>query len=182
MTKQTEALKLALEALESIDVDYRSPGGWAVEVSFDEPKCNSAITAIREALAEESSGTEQPQQENQMPKPTRDIPPEPKNLFAKTPSQPAQPQQEPVAHQYREMNDDGTWSGWVGCDKPLSATGWRQVRDLYTSPPAQRKPLTKTKVGNFLRRHAHGEVGMYRNGLKDGVAFAEAAHGIKENT
>ena len=54
--------------------------------------------------------------------------------------QPAQPQQEPVAHQYREMNDDGTWSGWVGCDKPLSATGWRQVRDLYTSPPAQRKP------------------------------------------
>ena len=58
----------------------------------------------------------------------------------------------------------------------------RLRQHVYTSPPAQRKPLTKTKVGNYLRRHAHGEVGMYRNGFKDGVAFAEAAHNIKENT
>jgi hypothetical protein len=46
--------------------------------------------------------------------------------------------------------------------------------------PAQRKPLTKTKVGNYLRGHPNGDVGMYRNGFKDGVAFAEAAHNIKE--
>ena len=57
MTKQTEALKLALEALE-----------WAefladnCEATCQDAKhsVDTAITAIREALAEESSGTEQP--------------------------------------------------------------------------------------------------------------------------
>lgn len=52
--------------------------------------------------------------------------------------------------------------------------GWNEAVD---KTPA-RVPLTKTRVGNYLRRHVHGEVGMYRNGFKDGVAFAEAAHGI----
>ena len=47
---------------------------------------------------------------------------------------------------------------------------------------AHRKPLTKTRVGNYLRRHLNGDVGMYRNGFKDGVRFAEKEHGIKEST
>lgn len=51
------------------------------------------------------------------------------------------------------------------------------VNGGYVLVPA-RVPLTKTRVGNYLRRHVHGEVGMYRNGFKDGVAFAEAAHDI----
>lgn len=42
-----------------------------------------------------------------------------------------------------------------------------------------REPLTKTRIGNVLRKVKDGDVGMYRNGFKDGVAFAEDAHGIK---
>jgi hypothetical protein len=47
----------------------------------------------------------------------------------------AQPVQEPVAWQYRDANDDGTWSAWVGCDKRLTESTWREVRPLYTTPP-----------------------------------------------
>lgn len=49
MTKQTEALKLALEALNSFPAKHLTPF------------ISSARTALREALAEESSGTEQPE-------------------------------------------------------------------------------------------------------------------------
>lgn len=50
------------------------------------------------------------------------------------------PVQEPVAWQYRDANDDGTWSAWLGCDKRLTESTWREVRPLYTTPPAaQRK-------------------------------------------
>lgn len=104
----------------------------------------------------------------------------------------SQSQQEPVEYQYRTRPDwIPEWNGWNTCSKESAEAyektpylhDWHyEVRKLYTSQPAQRKPLTKTKVGNYLRRHAHGEVGMYRNGFKDGVAFAEAAHNIKENT
>jgi hypothetical protein len=56
MTDKTkEALKMALEALESCYLSDTS-----MYMSFHKPKVDIAITAIREALAEESSGTEQP--------------------------------------------------------------------------------------------------------------------------
>ena len=42
---------------------------------------------------------------------------------------------EPVAWQYRDANDDGTWSAWTGCDKRLTESDWRKVRPLYTTPP-----------------------------------------------
>lgn len=42
----------ALEALNSIDVGYRSPSGNPLELSFDEGKCEAAITALRAAMAE----------------------------------------------------------------------------------------------------------------------------------
>jgi len=56
--------------------------------------------------------------------------------------QPAQ--QEPVAWQYRDANDDGTWSAWLGCDKRLVEDEYRQVRALFTSPqpaPVQQEPV-----------------------------------------
>ena len=53
--KTTEAMTLALEALNSIDVGYRSSSGDALEVSFDEAKCEAAIAALREALAQEKA-------------------------------------------------------------------------------------------------------------------------------
>ena len=34
--------------------------------------------------------------------------------------------------------------------------------------------ITKTAVGNYLRKQPSGDVGMYRNGFKDGVAWALA--------
>ena len=80
----------------------------------------------------------------------------------------AQPEQEPVG-KFAKFSD-GLWK---------EVTEGSAGVLLYTSPP-HRKPLTKTRVGNYLRRHVNGDVGMYRNGFKDGVRFAEAAHGIKE--
>lgn len=77
---------------------------------------------------------------------------------------------EPVAWMYFDSDGDAIFGHPHGY-RPEDAV------PVYTHPPA-RVPLTKTRVGNYLRRHVHGEVGMYRNGFKDGVAFAEAAHGI----
>ena len=34
--------------------------------------------------------------------------------------------------------------------------------------------ITKTAIGNHLRKQPNGDVGMYRNGFKDGVAWAQA--------
>ena len=85
----------------------------------------------------------------------------------------AQPEQEPVAYVA------GYFSGRVVVEPVNRALVMNTGTALYTIPP-QRKPLTKTRVGNYLRRHVNGDVGMYRNGFKDGVRFAEAAHGIKE--
>ena len=46
-----------------------------------------------------------------------------------------QEQGEPVAWQYRDANDDGTWTAWMGCDKRLTESDCREVRPLYTTPP-----------------------------------------------
>lgn len=59
------------------------------------------------------------------------------------PKQPAQ--QEPVAWQYRDARDDGTWGAWIGCDKRLAEDEYRQVRALYTSPPKQQEPVAWAK-------------------------------------
>ena len=87
-----------------------------------------------------------------MTKPTRDIPPEPKKLFAETPSQPAQPQQEPVAWMRRwafdgevpakSKNDTGRWH-WPIKFKLLPVTQHQCLNDdlpLYTSSPVQQEP------------------------------------------
>ena len=49
---------------------------------------------------------------------------------------------------------------------------------LFTHPAPLRTPLTKTKVGNYLRKQLSGDSGQYCNGFKDGVRFAEKHHGI----
>jgi hypothetical protein len=33
--------------------------------------------------------------------------------------------------------------------------------------------ITKTAIGNYLRKQPNGDVGTYRNGFKDGVAWAQ---------
>lgn len=49
-TKDEALLRQALEAFESIYVDYGSARGRELEVSFDEELCNEAIEAIKERL------------------------------------------------------------------------------------------------------------------------------------
>ena len=53
MTDLRKAAQQALEALNSIDVGYRSPSGNPLELSFDEGKCEAAIAALRAALAQQ---------------------------------------------------------------------------------------------------------------------------------
>jgi hypothetical protein len=167
MSKQQEALRLAFEALE----DRSSLMKW-----------QKARDAIKEALAQ----PEQPAQ----PTVPQDIP----NLIAGAfgvsrgtaydmmrealAEQPAQ--QEPVA--WRAPNWGHSDDEWVyrDFDDPvLIADGKPSPNNepLYTSPPAQRKPLTDEEIIKCW-----GQVSGTRYGY---VAFAraiEAAHGIKENT
>ena len=100
MTKD-EALRLALEALERIDLWLKAR--YQIGLVGTELEAVAAIKAALEA------------------------------------------KDEPVAWQYRDANDDGTWSAWTGCDKRLTESDWRKVRPLYTTPP-QRKPLTDEEI------------------------------------
>ena len=63
MTTLRTAAQQALEALNSIDVGYRSPSGTPLEASFDEGKCEAAITALRAALAQQDEPVQEPVQE-----------------------------------------------------------------------------------------------------------------------
>lgn len=99
-----------------------------------------------------------------------------RHLFALDATPPAAPVQEPVAWYYRFKNRSG-WTAWmttpVGSEKPTNvAFEDMECRPLVfgdTSPPPQRKPLTDDEIGQDPIFRA-------------GVRFAEAAHGIKENT
>jgi hypothetical protein len=91
--------------------------------------------------------------------------------------------QEPVEYQYRTRPDwIAEWNGWNTCSKESAEAyektpylhDWHyEVRSLYTTPPAQRKPLTDEEIYD-----------MYNEPRSDAemIAFAraiEAAHGIK---
>ena len=69
---------------------------------------------------------------------------------------PVTAQQEPVAWQYRDARDDGTWGAWLGCDKRLAEDEYRQVRALYTAPQPEpvhsRARLAKPKTKKNLSR------------------------------
>ncbi len=81
---------------------------------------------------------------------------------------------EPVGWQYRDANDDGTWTAWTGCDKQLTESDWRKVRPLYTTPP-QRKPLTDEEItliiADCASSHQHTDIHLAR--------AIEQAHGIE---
>ena len=143
-----EAMKLALEALEYIDFTDN-------DRDFLHPhECymiDKAITALREALAE----------------------------------QPAQ-QQEPVAWMIWThgpvlvfMNKDEANLEFDRLNHTYPAPT-RMLVPLYTSTPAQRKPLTDKEIEQCMKQ-AYATV-QGRN-LEHAFARAiEAAHGIRENT
>jgi hypothetical protein len=127
-TKQTEALKLALEALEMVDRDDNDRDFLMPAQCY---RLDEAITAIREALAEQPA-----QQEPQMAHCAGDLMPKTlvytakqvERMLAEHPAR----QQEPVAHVYL-FDPNG---------RPRVA--WDNAKDikigdkLYTSPPASK--------------------------------------------
>lgn len=136
-----------------------------------------AITAIREALAEESSGTEQPAHSEAYWQH------EVNNAYANgytkgrasclhdekmKSKQPAQPQREPVAwmDRYGEL--------YKNVEQVLSTD-----IPLYPFPPAQRKPLTGEEMNQI---EARWDASMHGSKIAFVVRETEAAHGIKENT
>lgn len=49
------------------------------------------------------------------------------------------------------------------------------MTNLIRLPPTTTmaaQQITKTAIGNYLRKQPNGDIGMYRNGFKDGVAWA----------
>jgi hypothetical protein len=73
----------------------------------------------------------------------------------------------------------GSLNGWLH-----SAECRAEHEAQYTTPPAAQRQwvgLTKTVVGNHLRRHALGDQSTFRQGFKEGVAFAELKLKEKNN-
>ena len=177
MTTQTEALKLALEALENLEEHL--PGDWAFDVleSFsgkdeyrkDLARARSLIPTIKEALSE------------------------------------PEPEQEPVAHPFEDkaVISSLSWAaglieqayracgGHNGADSWLMNYAdkqgerirqadhreWEKVNGRWqvkVTPP-QRKPLTETQINDRARAE-----GAHNADFWLGVRFAEAAHNIKE--
>jgi len=65
---------------------------------------------------------------------------------------------------------------WLtGCPECGMDSGCDCDSGTWNTPAAQRQwvGLTKTVVGNHLRRHALGDQSTFRQGFKEGVAFAE---------
>ena len=101
-------------------------------------------------------------------------------------------QQEPVAWTLLLV---GAHNGLVGKagDKFVGHPEHYERVDVYTSPPAQRKPLTDEQKRELIEKSAlwdmHIHIGWYSAPAKSFVEKAsqliadiEAAHGIKENT
>ena len=126
------AMKLALEALDNLM--YWDNG------KSDYDQARKAITALREALAE----------------------------------QPAQ-QQEPEWYHFVRYGED--------CFVPYSGQAPAIATPLYTSPPAQRKPLTDEEIRDLWSWSMTAEAERTVNTQQHAFARAiEAAHNIKENT
>ena len=158
MSKQIEALKLALEALEKLwniidDIDTYG------DMAKGDKKLYRALVERRQRTRFEETGISTDGYELTG------------GVIIAIKEALAQPEQKPA------MWVDPDWIKYGGsgedkiCDSQID--GWIS---LYTSPPAQRTwvGLTKTAVGNHLRRHALGDQPTFRQGFREGVAFAEA--------
>ena len=201
-----EAMKLALEALESCGAGHISDGGnqW-----HDEKLVDKAITALREALAEQPA------------RPYRQLQDNGSKYFGESWDKAEQPaQQEPVAwpaglieritaaeqriqdgHAPRRIPADPTDVDLVLAEVRYLLEGKQPPFWVSTSPPAQRKPLTDVQKDaaryQYLKTMARAMsvridgnhawrmnlVGIFGPSLDEAIDRAiEAAHGIKENT
>ena len=159
MTKQTETLKLALEALELLA--YAEQTYAAIDYA------DNAIATIKAALA-------QPEQE-----PFEDLAPE---LFVVAQTSPADDgfsdTIDRIETWLREHFSTTPQHTWVGSDD-------LEDSNAYLTPP-QRKPLTDKQIlADETLRYYFGQNGGAGPVSKQGrrvVDAIEAAHGIKENT
>lgn len=152
MSDLRHAAQQALEALEGVLDTYGEPldklsiAGGTYEALY----CRDAITALRAALAEPEPFQPDWDRVEALQESLREHMEQIRQLRAALAAAVA----EPVAWQYREANADGTWSAWVGCDKPLAADAWRQVRALYAAPAAppqrEREPLTDAQIEDCI--------------------------------
>ena len=124
---------------------------------------------------------------------------------AREPEQPAQQQQEPYEIEWPEYHEHAMGCGLedrdercrygamrYGWDCAIEAVAQAMPDVIYTSPPAQRKPLTDEQIDNTTRKQVDDLLDhIYEYGTAaEGIDFRvraiaraiEAAHGIKENT
>ena len=177
MSKKDEALKLAEDALKRV----RTQDMELVQMSM------IALAAIKEAQAEKQAQQEPGRNHG-----------EDGDVFERIGAMKKQPapatelrEQEPVlwqilngvCHAGIRLTENLAKEAAADMQKNHDLGGsWAafHVRPLYTSPPAQRKPLTDEQI-NKAAEDEDNETA-FLVGFYAGARFAEAAHGIKENT
>jgi hypothetical protein len=85
-----------------------------------------------------------------------------------------EPTAEPVGYLYKQMDCYGEWATIFKVDKPYIT--WHDIKDIvpvYTAPP-KRKPLTPQQISSGNQ----STLNVTREAFKQGVIFAEKAHGI----
>jgi len=86
----------------------------------------------------------------------------------------AQPEQEPVA----VLFEDGSIVKYEDLEFVPEKSGQR-VQMLYTSPPAQRKPLTDEEIERIRIEQEFDQWAISKGAFKYAARAVEAAHGIK---
>jgi hypothetical protein len=85
-----------------------------------------------------------------------------------------EPTAEPVGYLYKQMDCYGEWATIFKVDKPYIT--WHDIKDIvpvYTAPP-KREPLTPQQISEVNQ----SMLNVTREAFKQGVIFAEKAHGI----
>lgn len=159
-----ESMKLALEALEMVDRDDNDRDFLFPNQCY---QLDEAITALREALAEQQTDWEAVAADQAL------------TIALLKAKQPAQ-QQEPVAFS-QFLSDVVTAAGLLShgkTDKSLAARISEFAFRMRTSPPAS-KPLTDEEIDALREKHSEGRGAGWRFDFKGFARAIEAAHGIK---
>ena len=85
-----------------------------------------------------------------------------------------EPTAEPVGYLYKQMDCYGEWATIFKVDTPYIT--WHDIKDIvpvYTAPP-KREPLTPQQISEGNQ----SMLNVTREAFKQGVIFAEKAHGI----
>ena len=85
-----------------------------------------------------------------------------------------EPTAEPVGYLYKQMDCYGEWATIFKVDKPYIT--WHDIKyivPVYTAPP-KREPLTPQQISEGNQ----SMLNVTREAFKQGVIFAEKAHGI----